>query len=86
MPTLSATATIARHNRVRPHRGTQMTEDQHVWACALEVQREHGHLAPVFVAERIEALIMASDMAGVRHWRAIGACLAALDRPEATLE
>jgi hypothetical protein len=55
-----------------------MTEDQHLWACALEVQRQHGERAPVFVAERIGALLLAGDMAGVDRWKAIAACMDAL--------
>lgn len=45
--------------------------DRELWACALEVERQHGANAPVFIATRIGALALASDMAGVATWRAI---------------
>lgn len=48
-----------------------MLSDWEVWACALEVQREHGDAAPRFVAERIGALVLEGDLAGVEAWKAI---------------
>jgi hypothetical protein len=62
-----------------------MTEDRHIWACALEVQRQHGDAAPGFVAERIGALVIAGDTAGVDRWKAIAACMDALARPAEVL-
>jgi len=61
-----------------------MTEEQHLWACALEVQKQHGFRAPVFVAERIGALALAGDLPGVERWKAIAACLDLLARAPAT--
>jgi len=61
-----------------------VTEEQHLWACALEIQRQHGDRAPVFVAERIGALALAGDMAGVDRWKAIAACMDALSWPRGT--
>jgi hypothetical protein len=52
-----------------------MTPEQHVWACAVAVERQHGDRAPVFVAERIGALALAGDAAGVAMWQAIAARL-----------
>lgn len=52
-----------------------LTPEQHVWACAIEVERQHGDRAPVFVAERIGALALAGDAAGVEMWKAIAARL-----------
>lgn len=49
------------------------TEERHLWACALAVEKQHGARAPVFVAERIGALALAGDMAGVERWKAIAA-------------
>jgi hypothetical protein len=55
-----------------------MTEEQHLWACALEVQKQHGERALVFVAECIGTLALAGDMPGVDRWKAIAACMCAL--------
>lgn len=49
--------------------------DRELWGCALEVERQHGAGAPVFVAERIGTLALAGDRAGVETWRAIVARL-----------
>ena len=48
-----------------------MTEEQHLWACALAVQKQHGERAPAFVAERIGALALVGDTGGVDRWKAI---------------
>ena len=48
-----------------------MTPDEERLAEALAVQRMHGESAPVFVAERIGALALAGDAAGVERWRQI---------------
>lgn len=48
-----------------------LSDDQHLWACALAIERQHGARAPVFVAERIGALALAGDAAGVDRWKAI---------------
>jgi len=45
--------------------------DRELWACASTVLEQHGDHAPVFVAERIDALAVAGDQAGVDIWRAI---------------
>lgn len=52
-----------------------MTPEQHVWACALAVERQHGTRAVVFVKERIGALALQGDTAGVEMWKAIAARL-----------
>lgn len=64
-----------------------MNEEQHLWACALQVERRHGAKATIFVTERIDALALAGDIAGVERWQAIASCLgqlgtAALPAPE----
>ncbi len=55
-----------------------MAPDRELWACALEVERQHGDRAPVLVAERIGALALAGDVEGVDRWRTIAHCLDAL--------
>jgi hypothetical protein len=45
--------------------------DWELWAAAAAVEKEHGDRAPVFVAERIGALALAGDAAGVETWKAI---------------
>ena len=55
-----------------------LSDEQHLWACAVAIEREHGARAPVFVAERIGALALAGDAAGVDRWKAIAARLAQL--------
>lgn len=52
-----------------------MTDEQELWACALEVERQHGSNAAVFVAHRIGALLLEGDLAGVDRWKAIAAKL-----------
>lgn len=58
-----------------------LTEERHLWACALAVEKQHGADAPRFVAERIGALALAGDGAGVERWKAIAAKMDALARP-----
>jgi hypothetical protein len=52
--------------------------NRELWACANEVIRQHGAEAPRFVAERIGALALAGDKAGVSTWKAIAAKMDAL--------
>lgn len=58
-----------------------MTEEQHLWACALAIERQHGERAPLHVAERIGALALVGDVAGVERWKAIAARMQALTPP-----
>jgi hypothetical protein len=58
-----------------------VTPEQHIWACALAIERQHGARAAVFVAERIGALALQGDAAGVTRWKAIAARLDALSSP-----
>jgi len=55
-----------------------MTPERELWACALLVEREHGERAPLWIAERLGALALAGDAAGVERWKAIAAKLDAL--------
>lgn len=52
-----------------------MTPDQERWAEASMVLRHHGADAHVFVAERIGALALAGDAAGISRWKEIAARL-----------
>ena len=63
---------------------SQLTPEQHILACALEVERQHGERAPVFVAKRIGALALEGDFAGVTMWQALAAAMTAhLDKSKA---
>jgi len=55
-------------------------DDRELWACALQVERQHGKDAPRFVAERIGALGVAGDQKGVATWKAIAWRLDQLSR------
>jgi hypothetical protein len=55
-----------------------MTSERELWACALLVERELGDNAAVYVAERIGALALEGDAAGVARWKAIAEKLALL--------
>ena len=48
-----------------------LPDDRELWACALQVERQHGKDAPRFVAERIGALAVAGDQEGIATWKAI---------------
>ena len=59
-----------------------MLSEWELWAVAHETLRLHGEQAPAFVAERIEALMLAGDAAGVATWGAIATRMARLsDQP-----
>lgn len=61
-----------------------MSPERELWACALAVEKEHGDRAPVWIAERIGALALQGDAAGVARWKAIAEKLVMLwtgDRP-----
>ena len=57
-----------------------MTPDQERWAEALAIERLHGDKASVWVAERIGALALAGDTAGVARFKEIAARLVDLGR------
>ncbi|WP_375293432.1 hypothetical protein [Novosphingobium sp. G106] len=48
-----------------------MTEDQQLWACALEVERQHGENASQFAFSRADALDAEGAFEGARTWRSI---------------
>lgn len=45
--------------------------ERELWACAIEMLRQHGEDAPVRVAARIGAMVLAGDTAGIATWKAI---------------
>lgn len=45
--------------------------DYELWSAAHMVSRAHGDHAPLFVAERIGALVLTGDADGIAAWRAI---------------
>jgi hypothetical protein len=55
-----------------------MTSERELWACALLVEREQGDNAAVYIAERIGALALEGDAAGVARWKAIAEKLSLL--------
>jgi len=57
-----------------------MPDDRELWACALQVERQHGEDAPRFVAERIGASAVAGDEEGIATWKAIAQRLDQLGR------
>ena len=58
--------------------------NRELWACANEVVRQHGDRAPMFVAERIGAMVLAGDVAGIDAWKAVAGphsyCFAGIGR------
>ena len=55
-----------------------MPADRELWAVASHTIERHGRDAPLFVAERIGALAMAGDAAGIEVWREIAGRMAQL--------
>jgi hypothetical protein len=55
-----------------------MTDEQHLWACALAVEKRYGADAPLHVAARIGALAQAGEADGVAMWQAIAARISLL--------
>ena len=60
-----------------------LTPDQERWAEALAIERLHGEHAPAYVAERIGALALAGDEAGVERFWTIAVRLYQLRRGSA---
>lgn len=57
-----------------------MTPEEERWAEALAIERLYGENAPVWVAERIGALALPGDAAGVTRFKEIAARLMDLGR------
>ena len=75
MPPLSAyLGRLARHlgkRLVRRVWRARMTRDQELWACALEIERQHGEGAFLHASMRIDELDGVGDSEGVKVWRVI---------------
>ncbi|WNO53188.1 DUF6961 family protein [Stakelama saccharophila] len=48
-----------------------LTPEEERWAEALAIRRLHGERGPAFIAERIGALALKGDEAGVARWKEI---------------
>ncbi|MEJ5979312.1 hypothetical protein WG901_21845 [Novosphingobium sp. PS1R-30] len=57
-----------------------MTDEQHLWACALEVERQHGKSAFLFASMRADQLQADGAFEGARVWRAILERIEALEQ------
>jgi len=53
------------------HGADELISDHEIWACANTVLTQHGERAQVFVAERIGAMALAGDQAGLDVWKAV---------------
>ena len=60
-----------------------MTPERERLTEALAIERLHGDGAELYIAERIGALALAGDTAGVARFREIAAALDRLRRPRA---
>ena len=66
-----------------------MTGDDSRWAEALAIERQHGTDAPRWIAERIGALALEGNQAGVLRFRTIAARLSQLragKEPQCSIE
>jgi len=61
-------------------------DDRELWACALQVERQHGTDAPRFVAERIGALAVVGDEEGIATWKMIAERLDRLNSSRANAD
>ena len=59
-----------------------MTPDQERWAEAIAIYRQHGDHAALWLAERVGALVVAGDEAGVSRFREIAWRLEQLMNPQ----
>lgn len=59
-----------------------MTLDEERWAEACHIHRWKGEAGPLFVSERLGALALAGDEAGVTRFREIAALLDQIRRAE----
>lgn len=60
-----------------------VTDEQHLWACVLAVEKRYGAGAPLHVADRIGTLAHEGDANGVAMWQAIAVRLDRLRRGDA---
>lgn len=64
---------MSRSNRTFRRPQNRMTPDQERWAEALQIERMYGNRAPLWIAERIGALALENNVAGVQRFREIAA-------------
>jgi hypothetical protein len=57
-----------------------VTPEQEPWAEALAIDRQYGNQAHLHIAERIGALAVQGDIAGVERWKQIASRLDHLRR------
>jgi hypothetical protein len=62
-----------------------MSAEQHLWACALEVERQHGEAAQLYASMRADELEADGAYEGARTWRAILRRIEALEQPDGSL-
>lgn len=64
-----------------------MTPERELWACALEMIRQHGDDAGVRVAMKADALLEAGELDGASRWQAILRRVSELQRsPPSTVQ
>ncbi len=77
---IRATAAISTATATAWAANSLVTDEEHLWGCAVAIEKLHGADAPRHVAERIGALTLAGDFAGIARWQAVAACLMKLQR------
>lgn len=61
-----------------------MTPEHELWACAVEMIRQHGEEAAIHAATRADELLANGDIDGARTWEAIVRRLNQLEAPAGT--
>jgi hypothetical protein len=56
-----------------------ITRTQELWACALNVEQQHGKAAASHCGDRMAELKAAGDEEGAKFWYSVLECLATLD-------
>jgi hypothetical protein len=62
-----------------------MQAEKYLWACALELERQHGEDASLFAAMRADALEAEGAFESARAWRAILSRIEALEWQDGAL-
>lgn len=62
----------------------QGLSEMELWGVAAETLRQHGEGAPMFVADRIGALVLDGDVRGVEAWKKIAARINEINKGAAT--
>jgi hypothetical protein len=69
---------IVKAARAGQIRAMPITPEQEPWAEALAIHLSQGDEAPLFVAQRLGALALGGDLAGIERWRRIAERLDAI--------